>query len=229
MQVATLHGPGSGQVPTQAPPQPSNVPQALPAQSGVQLTVTANSHVAVSLLPSVAVHVTGVVPSGKLEPEGGLQAIWTPPQLSVAVAATVIGAGHCGDGSCPSSTVTENEHWVEPAALVAVQVTEVAPRPKLEPLACEQETVSAHVPAGTVKAAVAPHVPMAVDEVTSAGQVIDGRISVPAHVPVAPQTSPLVQGSPSSQACPTRADHATVLTPGRQARHELAGLKDPGA
>jgi hypothetical protein len=229
-------------VPTQAPPQPSDAPQDLPAQSGVQLTVTANSHVAVSLLPSVAVHVTGVVPSGKLEPEGGLQAIWTPPQLSVAVAAketiaevapgvaaTVIGAGHCGDGSCPSSTVTENEHWVEPTALVAVQVTEVAPRSKLEPLACEQETVSAHVPAGTVKAAVAPHVPTAVDEVTSAGQVIDGRISVPAHVPVAPQTSLLVQGLPSSHDSPSPTDHATVLMVGRQSRHGSEGWAAPGA
>ena len=63
-------------------------------------------------------------------------------------AGTVIGAGHAGDGFSPSPTRTVKLHWFELAALVAVQVTVVEPRPKLESLAGEQLTLSAHEASG---------------------------------------------------------------------------------
>jgi hypothetical protein len=49
---------------------------------------------------SVAVQVTVVQPTGKLDPEGGLQTTLTAPQLSDAmgggkVTTPVLGAGHC--------------------------------------------------------------------------------------------------------------------------------------
>jgi hypothetical protein len=47
-------------------------------------TVTGNVHCAVLFDASVAVHVTVVVPTGKVAPEGGLHATVTPGQLSVA-------------------------------------------------------------------------------------------------------------------------------------------------
>jgi hypothetical protein len=108
-----LHGSAPGQGPKQVPPQPSESPQFLPAQLGVQATVTVKLQLAVSPLSSVAVQVTAVAPTGNEEPEGWLQEIcnsWS--QLSVAdtvkltaavdapgAAATVIGSGHDGDGS----------------------------------------------------------------------------------------------------------------------------------
>ena len=63
MKVSTL----AGQVITQVP------------------TVTVKVQLAVFFDPSVAVQVTGVVPTGKVEPDGGLQSVATPGQLSVAV------------------------------------------------------------------------------------------------------------------------------------------------
>jgi hypothetical protein len=60
----------------------------------------------------------------------------------------VIGAGQDGDGFSPSPTLTVKLHWAEPAALVAVQVTVVEPRPKLESLAGEQLTLSAQDASG---------------------------------------------------------------------------------
>jgi hypothetical protein len=51
------------------------------------LTVTVNVQVAVFPDESVAVHVTGVAPFGNVEPDGGVQLVVTPGQLSVAVGA----------------------------------------------------------------------------------------------------------------------------------------------
>jgi hypothetical protein len=85
-QLASRHVPRSGHGPAQVPPQLSASPHDLPAQSGVQVTVTEKSQVAVWPLPSVAVHVTGVVPMANEEPDGGSQEMPTPAQLSVAVA-----------------------------------------------------------------------------------------------------------------------------------------------
>src|SRR5204863_2958922 len=88
-------------------------------------TVTVNEHVAVLPEASVAVQVTVVVPTLKLEPEGGVQDVVTPGQLSDAVGANVtvllvlIGhaaaaevkmfAGHVIVGGCVSFTLTVNE------------------------------------------------------------------------------------------------------------------------
>ena len=51
------------------------------------LTVTVKVQVAVRFDVSVAVHVTVVVPTGKVEPEAGEQLVVTPAQLSEAVGA----------------------------------------------------------------------------------------------------------------------------------------------
>src|SRR5688572_26671943 len=52
-------------------------------------TVTVNVHVASALRPdvSIAVHVTVVVPSGNVDPDGGTHATVTPGQLSETVGA----------------------------------------------------------------------------------------------------------------------------------------------
>src|ERR1041384_2741771 len=94
----------------------------------------------VAVLPdaSVAVQVTVVTPTGKQEPEGGLQTTVTPGQLSLAVvvklttvqgsvtlAATAVTlAGQVITGGCVSLTVTVNEQ-VGPTD--EVQVTVVVP------------------------------------------------------------------------------------------------------
>ena len=51
----------------------------------VSTTVTVKLQLAVSPAASVAVQVTVVVPTGKVEPEAGLHEQLTPGQLSVAV------------------------------------------------------------------------------------------------------------------------------------------------
>jgi hypothetical protein len=51
----------------------------------VSSTVTVNEQVAVFDDASVAVQVIGDGPTGKKEPEGGLQAVVTPGQLSDAI------------------------------------------------------------------------------------------------------------------------------------------------
>jgi hypothetical protein len=53
----------------------------------VSLTVTVNEHVPVPPEPSVAVQVTVVAPTGKTEPEAGVQMMVTPGQLSPTVGA----------------------------------------------------------------------------------------------------------------------------------------------
>ena len=57
--------------------------------ASLSLTVTLKLHDAVLPDVSVAVHVTEVVPFGKVDPEGGAQLLVTPGQLSVAVAEKV--------------------------------------------------------------------------------------------------------------------------------------------
>ena len=49
------------------------------------ITVTLNEQLAVLPLVSVAVHLTVVVPSRKVEPDAGVQLVVTPGQLSVEV------------------------------------------------------------------------------------------------------------------------------------------------
>jgi hypothetical protein len=55
--------------------------------ASVSLTVTLNEHVAVFPAPSVAVHVTTVVPTANELPDAGEHSMAEPGQLSVAVAA----------------------------------------------------------------------------------------------------------------------------------------------
>jgi hypothetical protein len=55
-------------------------------------TVTLKLQLAVLLDPSVAVHVTVVVPAGKHEPDAGAHATITPGQLSDAVVVKVVTA-----------------------------------------------------------------------------------------------------------------------------------------
>src|SRR5205085_9389593 len=92
---------------------------------------------------------------GNVEPEGGLQAVVTPAQLSVAVGGgklttVLVTPGHCGgatvatlagqiiSGASSSLIVTVNEQ-VGPSGLA--QVTVVVPTEKTEPDAGEQVIV----------------------------------------------------------------------------------------
>ncbi len=109
-------------------------------------TETVKLHVAVFPELSVAVQVTEVVPTGKGEPDGGLQTTVTPGQLSVAVAvkftvallvgghvaaaATKMFAGQVIVGGVVSVTVTVNEQL---GPDVVVQLTVVVPTGKQLP------------------------------------------------------------------------------------------------
>ena len=91
----------------------------------------------------VAVTVTVVVPTGKKDPEAGLETIVVPGQLSVAVGVKVttaphtlgslpltIFAGQVTTGACVSFTLTVN---VQVAPDADVEVTVVVPTGKKEP------------------------------------------------------------------------------------------------
>src|SRR3989304_4610686 len=126
-----------------------------PAEAGS--TVTTNWQEASFPEASVAVHVTVVLPSGKIEPEGGLQTYVTPEQLSPVVGggkstkashrpgvlSVVMSAGQEMDGFSVSFTVMVNWQlaWL-PDASVAVQVTVVTPFGKNEPDSGVQTTVT---------------------------------------------------------------------------------------
>ena len=110
---------------------------------------------------SVAVQVTVVVPTGKTEPEAGVQDVVTPGQLSdavgekvtvrldaggqVAAAATKMLAGQVIVGGWVSFTLTVN---VQLGPAVEVHVTVVVPTGKNEPEAGEQVIVPHPVPTG---------------------------------------------------------------------------------
>ena len=125
-------------------------------------TVTVKVQEAVFPDASVAVQVTVVVPTGRIEPLGGLQTEVTPGQLSdtvgagkVTVALLEIGqvcaatavtlAGQVIVGGCVSFMVTVNEQ-LGPA--VVVQVTVVVPTGKNEPEAGLQVIVPQPGPPG---------------------------------------------------------------------------------
>ena len=115
-------------------------------------TVTVKVQVAVLPDASVAVQVTVVVPTGKQDPDGGLQRTVTPGQLSLAVVVKVTAthgsltvavlavmlAGQVIVGGWVSLTLTVKAQ-LGPA--VVVQVTVVVPTGKNEPDAGEQVTV----------------------------------------------------------------------------------------
>ena len=123
-------------------------------------TVTVKLQVAVLPDVSVAVQVTVVVPTGKIEPLSGVHTEVTPGQLSdtvgagkvtvalleigqVCAATAVTFVGQVIDGGCVSLTVTVK---VQEAVLfelsVAVQVTVVVPLRKVEPEAGAQVAVT---------------------------------------------------------------------------------------
>jgi hypothetical protein len=125
-------------------------------------TVTVKLHVAVLPDASVAVQVTVVAPTGKHEPDGGVQTTTTPGQLSLAVGGgnmtikhagapdahtfwgvtAVTLAGHVITGGWVSLTVTVNVQLAElPTASMTVQVTVVVPTGKNDPEAGEQAGV----------------------------------------------------------------------------------------
>jgi hypothetical protein len=103
-------------------------------------TVTVKEHCAVKPAPSVTVCVTVVVPIGKVDPlaKPPVLTVVAPEQLSVPtgavyvttapaalVAITEIFDVHEITGGVASSTVTVNEQFDVPTALVAVAVTVV--------------------------------------------------------------------------------------------------------
>ena len=121
-------------------------------------TVTVKLQVAVFPDSSVAVQVTVVVPTGRIEPLGGLHTEVTPGQLSdivgagkVTVALLEIGqvcaatavtlAGQVICGGCVSFTVTVNVQSGLAVVPDASQKTVVVPTGKNEPEAGEQVTV----------------------------------------------------------------------------------------
>jgi hypothetical protein len=115
------------------------------------------------------VHVTVVFPSGKTEPEAGVQAVMTPGQLSDAAGGgklttapeaetcnAVMSAGQVILGGVLSATVTVNEQLAPPDS---EQVTVVVPTGKQLPEAGLQVTVP-QVPLviGSEKLTAAQHI-----------------------------------------------------------------------
>jgi len=186
--------------------------------ASVSCTVTVNVQVPSGELgdPSLAVHVTVVVPTGKVDPDAGTQVTVAPGQLSVAVAAytttaehwpavlpTVTGAGHVTEGASVSSTVTVNEQL---GPLVVVQLTVVVPTANVDPDAGVQVTTP-HDPVvvGATYETLAPHWPASLPTVTFAGQAImhEGcTVTVNVHVPIFDDASVAV--------------HVTVVVPTRK-------------
>lgn len=115
------------------------------------LTVTVKVQFARLFAGSVAVQVTVVVPTRKVDPEAGEQ-LTVAEQLSITVGSAydtttpvpgfcsvrIIFAGQVMVGGCVSLTVTVNEQL---GPDVVVQVTVVVPTAKVEPEVGEQVTV----------------------------------------------------------------------------------------
>jgi hypothetical protein len=155
-------------------------------------TVTQNEQTPVFPALSVAVQVTLVVPTLKVEPDAGVQVgVRLPSQLSVAEALKVttaphtplslhwvIGPGQLTTGFSQSFTVTQNEQEpVFPALSVAVQVTLVVPTLKVEPDTGVQ--VGVRLPsqlsvAEALKVTTAPHTPLSLHWVIGPGQLTTG-------------------------------------------------------
>src|SRR5581483_9876440 len=112
-------------------------------------TVTLKLPLAELPCESVALHATAVTPTGKLDPEAGVQVTATGPSTrSEAVAVKVTGvsapvaftatSASVSTGGVVSTTFTSNvPDVVLPAPSVAVTVTTVVPSAKSVPDACE--------------------------------------------------------------------------------------------
>jgi hypothetical protein len=127
------------------PVQASGSESAKPAR----LTPTEKLHVDMLFEASVALQLTVVTPTGKTEPEGGVQTAVTPGQLSetagagklttaeLPVVATVWFAGQVIAGACVSVIVTVK---LTDGPWSALQVTVVVPTGKKDPEGGEQVT-----------------------------------------------------------------------------------------
>jgi hypothetical protein len=186
----------------------------------VSVTVTVKD--AALLLPraSVAVHVTVVVPSGKIAPLAGMHVTSTAPStLSVAdvvklnaapvapVASTVAFAGTVTTGPVVSVTVTVKEAVpLLPRASVEEQLTVVVPSGKVAPLAGVQVTATApstKSAAEAVKLNAVPVTPvastLAFAGTFTTGPVVSVTVTVKEAVPLLPRASVVV--------------HVTVVAP----------------
>ena len=111
------------------------------------LTVTLNEQFETLPAASVALQLTVVVPTGKAEPEGGVQTTLTgvlqpstPVTLKLTIAEhaplsaqVVMSVGQLIDGASQSFTVTVKEHCCVPKKSVAVTTTVEVPMGKVEP------------------------------------------------------------------------------------------------
>jgi hypothetical protein len=220
------------------------------------ITVTVNEQVEVFPAPSVAVHVTVVTPTAKVEPEAGEQT--TPGgggQLSVAVVRYVttalhkpaslfceILAGHDIAGASASTTVTVKEQVAElPLASVAVHVTDVVPKAYVLPDAGEHATVTGQLSVAVAEyVTTALHCPGSLFCVMLAGQVMTGNstsftVTLNVQVAVLPDASVAVQVTvevPVGKALP-EAGLQLVVTPGQlsvaDAVNETAAVHKPGS
>ncbi len=207
-------------------------------------TVTVNVQVPVFAAASVAVHVTVVTPTGKLDPEAGTQFTVAPGQLSDAVgvvyvtvadpedggdSTTVMFEGQVTVGACASFTVTVNEH--EPVfddASVAVQVTMVTPTGKVDPVAGTHTTVAPgqlSEAVGVVKFTTAEHCPAVAGVAMFAGHVTAGAsvswiVTVKVHVVSGLFAEPsdavhVTVVVPTGNVAPDAGTHTTVTGPGQ--------------
>lgn len=178
-----------------------------------------NVQLAVRFELSVAVQVTVVVPTTKVEPEAGAQTTGAEPQLSVAVGGVYVTAAlqapvvagcvmFIGQalmtGSWLSVTVTVKVQaavFGGVAVSLAVQVTVVTPFWKVEPEAGTQTAVAPgqlSVGVGVVYVATAVQTPAAVLSVMFAGQVMAGgmlslTVTVKVHIAMLLEVSFAVQ------------------------------------
>jgi hypothetical protein len=180
----------------------------------VSATVTVNDAAPVFPFASVAVHVTVVAPSGKVDPLAGVQLTATLPftrSFAVAVkvklapvalvASTVTFAGTVTPGPVVSVTVTVKD--AAPLLVfvsVAVQVTVVGPSGNVDPLAGVQVTArgpSTPSFADAVKLNVAPVVlvasTVAFAGTVTTGPVVSPTVTVNDAAPVFPVVSVVVQ------------------------------------
>ena len=153
------------------------------------ITVTLNEQLAVLPEASVVTEFTVVVPTGKNDPDAGVETTFAEqlsfvltlkfilvPQANGSVF-TIISAGQLICGASLSVTFTLNEQLeVLPDASVAIEETRVVPTGNIEPEGGIDTKVTAQLSvAPTIKLTLVPHKPKSVVTAVSAGQVITGN------------------------------------------------------
>jgi hypothetical protein len=188
-------------------------------------TLTGNEQVAVLPDESVAVQVTVVVPTGKIDPLAGEQTTVATEQLSIAAGSAkatatpvdggqvwavtlVMPGGQAIAGACVSWTLTVNE---QAGPTDGVQVTVVVPTGNNDPLAGEQVTLP-HSPfvVGAGKLTTAPHLPELADTVMFIGQLIEQvcetqffvAVQRVRHPPLPSETQAVIVSEPDDCALP---------------------------